>query len=489
MNSSPATIPARFLETAANCGSATAIQEGEIGLSFKGLAIAAANVGERIGGATKAQNVGLCLPNGAGFGAGFFGISLCGKTVVPVNFLLKPDEIAGIVGDSEIDTVLTTEALAAGFEAAGLKILLVEEILRDIRPCEVRAPKARPDDVAVLLYTAGTVGEPKGVMQTHSNILANIDGCLEAMALSRDDVFLGVLPLFHTFGLTCSFLVPLLTGSKVVMMQRFSPASIPPMLRQHRVSIIIAAPSMYRAMLKALAEQEATPEGLRLCVSGGEALSETLAERFRAITGVPLLEGYGMTEHSPVISLNRLVSPRPGTVGRPLHNVEVRVIDSEGVALAAGESGEICVRGECVMKGYWRRPEETRSVIDGDKWLHTGDIGRLDEEGCISVTGRIKELIISAGRNISPGEIEGVLEAHPGVNEAAVIGVPDEVRGEVPRAFVIPGEGSGDLSAEELTAHCRRRLADYKRPRSFSFVEAFPRSMTGKVLKRLLKDG
>jgi long-chain acyl-CoA synthetase len=359
-------------------------------------------------------------------------------------------------------------------------------MLQNARPCGLEPPKNAPDDVAVLLYTSGTTQEPRGVMQTHRNILSNIDASLRAMNVKDDDVFLGVLPLFHTFGLTCAFLLPVLSGRMVVMMQRFVPAAVAETVGRSGISIVIAVPSMYRAMVRAFAETGARPERLRLCISGGEALPTALLEEFEKVTGVPLLEGYGMTETSPVISLNLLHSPRPGTVGRPLDNFEVRIVDADGLPLPLGSEGEICVRGDSVMKGYWRRDEETGEAIDEDGWLRTGDLGKLDAEGNIAITGRLKELIISAGKNIAPAEIETVLQAHPAVSEAAVIGVPDAMRGEVPMAFVVRQTGS-DLEVHELMSHCRAHLADYKRPRAIEFVETLPRSLTGKVLKRLLK--
>ena len=378
--------------------------------------------------------------------------------------------------------------MAATVAATGLQTILIEEVLAAAKPIAVEPPAVAPDDVAVLLYTAGTTAQPKGVMQTHRNILANIEGCLRAMLVEDSDVFLCLLPLFHTFGLTCTFLLPLLRGNRIVMMQRFVPGAVPETIESHDVSLVVAVPSMFRAMLKAFAEAGRRPESLRLCVAGGEALPAELCARFHEISGAELVEGYGMTESSPVIALNRLGKVMPGTVGHPLDNMEVAILGEGGAKLVAGTDGEICVRGESVMKGYWNMPDETRSTIDADGWLHTGDLGRFEDSGHLRITGRIKELIISAGKNISPGEIEDVLEAHPAVAEAAVIGITDKLRGEVPKAFVILDEGAGELSTEAIMAHCRERLADYKRPRSVAFVKELPRSMTGKILKRMLKD-
>ncbi len=478
-------IPLRFLRVADALGDHEAIQEGERCLRYREFLAASLCVGEKIREATDAQNVALFLPNGIGCAVGFFAITLAGKTAVPVNFLLKPGEIKRIILDSQVDTIITAEPLAGALAGAGPEVILIEKLMGDIKPASFKPPDVAPDDIAAILYTSGTSAEPKGVMQSHRNILSNIDACLRALSISKDDVFLSVLPLFHTFGLTCTFLLPVLTGAKVVLTPRFVPASIPELIRSRKVTVMLAAPSMYRAMLKSFTEAGGAPECLRLCASGGEQLPTALAGQYEDVTGMPLLEGYGMTETSPVISMNRLDSIRRGTVGRPLDSVEVCVLDAKGARVPTGAEGEICVRGENVMVAYWRRPDATREIIDSDGWLHTGDLGRVDDDGFIAITGRKKELIISAGKNISPVEIERVLEAHPSVGEAAVIGVPDNVRGEVPRAFVVLREGT-DLSAQELLGHCREHLAEYKRPRSIEFVEDLPRSLTGKVLKRML---
>ncbi len=478
-------IPLRFLQAADALGDREAIQEGGRCLRYREFLAASLCAGKKIREATDAQNVVLFLPNGIGCAVGFFAIALAGKTAVPVNFLLKPGEIKRIILDSQADTIITAEPLAGALAGAGPKVVFIEQLLGDIEPTSFSPPESAPDDVAAILYTSGTMMEPKGVMQSHRNILSNIDACLRALSIRKDDVFLSVLPLFHTFGLTCTFLLPVLTGAKVVLAPRFVPASIPELIRSRKVTVIMAAPSMYRAMLKSFTEAGGAPECLRLCASGGEQLPTTLAGKFEDITGIPLLEGYGMTETSPVISMNRPDSIRRGTVGQPLDIVEVCVLDAKGERVPPGSEGEICVRGENVMAAYWRSPDATREIIDSDGWLHTGDLGRVDDEGFITITGRKKELIISAGNNISPVEIESVLEAHPAVHEAAVIGVPDDVRGEVPRAFVVRREGT-DLSAQELLGHCRKHLAEYKRPRSIEFVGDLPRSLLGKVLKRKL---
>jgi len=478
-------IPSKLLQLAQTHGDREAIQEGPRCLRYGELTAASIFVGKQIEQATDAQNVALFLPNGIGFSAGFFAITMTGRTAVPLNFLLKPAEIARIISNSQVDTVITAEPLEKALSGTGLRILHIEDMLKDAKPLPFQPPEIARDDVAAILYTSGTTDEPMGVMQSHGNIIANIEAGLRAMSVEDDDVFLSVLPLFHTFGLTCTFLLPILNGIKTVMMPRFIPGAIAETIARRKISIIIAVPSMFRPLLKAFEETGGAAESLRLCIAGGEKLPPALCEKFEEVAGVPLLEGYGMTETSPVISLNRLDARRAGTVGITLDNWEVRVLDPGGKPVPAGEDGEICVRGESVMKGYWRRPDETRLTVDAEGLLHTGDMGRIDKDGFLSITGRLKELIISAGKNINPGEIEEVLEKHPAVSEAAVIGVPDDTRGEVPRAFVVLNDGANS-TFEEIIAHCREFLAEYKRPRAIEFMDALPRSLTGKVLKRLL---
>jgi long-chain acyl-CoA synthetase len=365
----------------------------------------------------------------------------------------------------------------------------MEEQSFNERPAGFAPPTVAPEDVAALLYTSGTIYHPKGVMQTHANLLSNIDACLRAMEINEEDVFLALLPTFHTFGLTCIFLLPLLTGGQVHFVQRFIPAAVVREMRESGATIFMGVPSMYKALLKSFAEGNSAAGGfpaLRLCVSGGEALPVEIGQKFEKASGVALVEGYGMTETSPVISLNRSGKAKWGTVGQALDNVDVGIFDDAGGRLKSCMDGEIWVKGPSVMKGYWNLAAETAEVLTAEGWLKTGDMGQIDDEGFIKITGRKKEMIISAGKNIYPVEIERALEEHPNVFEAAVIGVPDEVRGEVPVAFVVPMQGA-EIEQVMLFAHCRERLSPFKLPKKINVVKELPHTLTGKVLKRALR--
>ncbi len=483
------TIPERFLRVSDALASKSAISDGERRLTYGELLGASILMSKRIAGVTERPNVGIMLPNGVGFALAFFGTVLSGKTAVPVNFLLNPQETGRILADAGVDTVFTTAFFAGNLEGVAANVLNMEDMSFNEPPSGFEPPRVRPDDVAALLYTSGTIHRPKGVMQTHRNLLSNIDACLRAMHINEDDVFLAVLPGFHTFGLTCVILLPLLTGGRVHFVQRFIPAAVVRELQESGATIFMGVPSMYKALLKSMAEGNPPGGGfpsVRLCVSGGEAMPIETGRKFQELSGVPLIEGYGMTETSPVIALNRPDGQKWGTVGLPLDNLEVGTFDDEGKRLPPGEDGELWVRGPSVMKGYRNLPEETTEVLTPDGWLKTGDMAVIDSDGFIKITGRKKEMIISAGKNIYPVEIERTLAEHPHVFEAAVIGVADEVRGEVPMALVVPMPGT-DLDRVSLTAFCRGKLSAFKVPRKIQVVKELPHTLTGKVLKRALR--
>jgi long-chain acyl-CoA synthetase len=293
-----------------------------------------------------------------------------------------------------------------------------------------------------------------------------------------------LLPFFHTYAITGTILLPLLNGCKIVLVDRFQPAKVLGLIQEHQISVFLAIPSMYRVM--AAAEGDFTLPSVRFPISGGEPLPVAVAEAFEKRFGVGICEGYGQTEAAPVVTLNVPDARKLGTIGRARPGIEVAIWNDQKQILPAGEVGEIMVRGANVMQGYHNLPEETAKTITNG-WLHTGDLGKLDPDGFVTITGRKKDLIISAGEKIYPREIEEVLAQHPKVKEVAVIGVPDEVRGEVPKAFVIVREGMS-TDDKELRSFCRDHLANYKIPKHFELVADFPRTPTGKVLKRLLPN-
>jgi long-chain acyl-CoA synthetase len=434
----------------------------------------------------KGETVGVLLLNSQKYIAALLAIWKTGKTAVPLNYLLPPAELGFIIKDSGMSGLVSSQffnqALAAIKPLFGDKgVILMADDPQFMAPAGTPF-QAQYRDPALYLYTSGTTGRPKGVVLTHDNLLANVQACQQAGDFDSRDGFLCLLPFFHTYAITGTFLLPLLSGSKMVLVDRFHPLKVLGLIQQHQISVFLAIPSMYRVL--AATEGSFDFSSVRFPISGGEPLPNATAEAFERRFNVPIYEGYGQTEAAPVITLNRPGARKPGTIGPPLPGVEVAIWDDQNRALPSGEVGEIMVRGRNVMQGYHRLPEETAKTV-ANGWLHTGDLGKFDEEGFVIITGRKKELIISAGENIYPREIEDALAQHPKVKEVAVIGIRDEIRGEVPKAFVIPREGI-TIDEKELRAFCRENLANYKVPKYFELVSDLPRTPTGKVLKRML---
>jgi long-chain acyl-CoA synthetase len=343
--------------------------------------------------------------------------------------------------------------------------------------------------VAAIVYTSGSTGQPKGVCLTYRNFDSNCRAAIRHFQLDPDYHLLGVLPPFHVFGLTVLNLVPVVLGATVTFIPRFSAQAVHGVLGANSsISILLAVPSMYAAIARLKSLQISRFQGVRLAVSGGEPLPRKTYDLMLEKTGIRLMEGYGMTETSPVISCDMPSSHRVGTVGLPLPGVEIQVRSETGQILPDTETGELYVRGPLVMKGYYNRPEETQAVIDQDGWLRTGDVVQISEDGHITITGRNKDIIIVGGENVYPREVEAVLEQHPGVQEAAVIGQPDVMRGEVIVGFVIPNEGA-EITDTDLRTFCRERLASFKVPRQVFVRDSLPKGPSGKILKRELKAG
>ena len=434
----------------------------------------------------KGDVVGVLLLNSQKYVATMLAIWKAGKTAVPLNYLLPPAELGFIIKDSGMSALVSSQFFAQAL--AGVKPLFGEKgvILMADDPAftstgsgAVDGERSKP---ALYLYTSGTTGRPKGVVLTHDNLLANVEGCQRAGEFDNRDSFLCLLPFFHTYAITGTFLLPLLSGSKMVLVDRFQPGKVLGLIQEHRISVFLAIPSMYRVL--ASTEGPFDVSSVRFPISGGEPLPMAVAEAFEKRFGVPIFEGYGQTEAAPVVTLNTPDARRAGTIGKALPGVAVAIWDDQNRVLPTGEIGEIMVRGRNVMQGYHHLPEETEKTIT-EGWLHTGDLGKLDPDGFVVITGRKKDLIISAGENIYPREIEEVLALHPNVKEVAVIGVKDEVRGEVPKAFVIARENT-TVDDRELRSFCRDKLANYKIPKYFEIVTDLPRTPTGKILKRML---
>ncbi|MBX3408035.1 MAG: AMP-binding protein [Phycisphaeraceae bacterium] len=464
--------------------------------------IGALHIAEEVSRRSKSRTLGVLLPTSGVFPMALLAGWMLGRTVVPLNYLLKPDELAFVIDDCETDCVVTVEPMLEFLrsshkeEAAATPTALAKVAQNLVRldamdfsgaPALRWPAHAHADDLALLLYTSGTSGRPKGVMLSHGNIGANIAQIREWVRFTRDDVLAGVLPQFHTFGLTALTLLPLTAGCKVVYTARFVPAKIVQLIRQHRATALIAIPSMYNALLQV---KNATAEdfaSLRYTVSGGEPLPAAVFDGFRERFGVTLNEGYGLTETAPVTNWCRPHEWRRHSVGRALPRVIERIVDPEtGRDLPPGRDGEVRIKGPNVMRGYFKRPEETAAAFDDHGFLRTGDIGRLDEDGHLYITGRLKEMLIVGGENVFPREIEEVLNRHPGIKESGVVGVMDDIRGEVPVAYVELREGAA-FDERDVQRHCREHLAGYKVPRHVRVLEALPRNPTGKVMRRELK--
>jgi len=440
-------------------------------------------------GVRPGDRVALWLKNCPEFVPALFGILQAGAVVAPINNFLKPDEVAYILADAEID-VLITDATAAPELAKlcaarpRLKAWQVEDFEKlgdeQLVPAERTAA-----DVAVLIYTSGTTGRPKGAMLSHCNLLSNVDSCRQVLAAVDADRFVVLLPMFHSFMLTVGVLLPALVGGSMVLIKSVHPPkNVIAEIIHRQATILPAIPQFFRALANA-----AVPANLplRICISGGAPLPVEILREFNRKMPMPLLEGYGLSEASPVVSMNPLAGPwKEGSIGKPVPEVEVSVQDDAGKMLEVGEVGEICVRGGNVMLGYWNKPEETaKSIRTG--WLLTGDIGYRDADGYFYITDRKKDMLLVNGINVYPREIEEIIYQFPGIKEAAVIGVPDLRKGEQPIAFIAATDGAA-VDEKALLRYVREKLADYKVPRRVVLLPALPRNSTGKILKTTLRQ-
>jgi long-chain acyl-CoA synthetase len=501
--------------TAITCGT-TNLTYGE--LDAQAVQVAAGLVALGVG---PGDRVAFSCPNVPLFPVGYFGILKTGALVVPLNVMLKPREIAYHLRDSDSKALIVFEGtpelpMAQMARAActdvGVETLIVmmsdpaapspvspaltlSQIAKDQR-ATFETRRRRPDDTAVILYTSGTTGYPKGAELTHENMLLNAiasrDMFLPEMKRAfEQDVALVTLPLFHSTAQTCLMNMGLYGGMRLVLLPRFDPAVVFETMRRERVGFWIGVPMMYWALLQLAksggVDTASVAEHLRLCVSGGAPMPHEVMRRFEEIFGVRVLEGYGLSETSPVACFNQLHRPsKLGTVGQPVFGVDVRCVDDQGKTVATGQSGEVVIRGPNIMKGYYNRPDATAEVMRSG-WFHTGDIGTLDADGYLTIVDRKKDMIIRGGLNVYPRELEEVIVTHPAVALVAVVGVPDERLGEEVKAFVVRKPGA-QSTEEELIAWCREQFAAYKYPRLIEFRDSLPISATGKVLKRELRN-
>jgi len=481
------------------------------------LIVGAWHLASHIERTTGRPHIGVMLPTSGMFPMALIAGWMLGRTVVPLNYLLKREELEYVINDAELDAVVTVQPMLQMFGEmpVHVKAIKLEQLkFKGLPP--IRLPKKRPDDfVEVLLYTSGTSGKPKGVMLTAGNLSSNIKQCMDWVGFTKDDVLLGVLPQFHSFGLTALTLLPMAAGAKAVFTARFAVKKILDLMQTHKPTAFIAIPSMYNALLAA---KSATPEhfkSLKYTVSGGEPLPEAVFDGYRERFGVTISEGYGLTETSPVTNWCRPQEYRRKSVGKPLPGIEEIIVGpnediiaratSEGLhtgikaprhqgneagsldaSMPPSTDGEIRMKGPNIMKGYYKLPDLTAQVFDANGYFKTGDMGRFDDDGHLYITGRIKEMLIIGGENVFPREIEEVLDSHPSVHASAVIGVMDESRGEVPVAFVELNEAA-TFDERELRSYCRDRLAQFKVPRDIRQIDQLPRNPTGKIMRRELK--
>jgi len=487
---------ARILtETAERLPEQTAFKLDDVELNYSMLDEASARVAGLLKskGLEPGDRVGLMLPNVPYFPAIYYGILRAGGVVVPMNVLLKGREVGFYLEDPGAKLLFAwgdfAEAAEAGAEKAGAETILVkpgefENLLGEQEPDREVAERAA-DDTAVILYTSGTTGQPKGAELTHANLSRNSTGVAEKLGeITEDDVILGALPLFHSFGQTCCMNSAVTVGAMVTLLPRFDPDNALQIIERDGVTLFQGVPTMYNAMLHSQSCDSADCSSLRICISGGAAMPAELMRAFEEKFGCIILEGYGLSETSPVASFNHPDKERkPGSIGTPIEGVEMQVWDDDGNELPQGEVGEIVIRGHNIMKGYWNRDDANKEAITDDGWFRTGDMAKVDEDGYFFIVDRKKDLIIRGGYNVYPREIEEVLYEHPQIQEAAVVGVPHDELGEEVGAAVVLKQGES-LEADELKSYVKEQVAAYKYPRKVWFVDELPKGPTGKILKR-----
>ncbi|WP_093606942.1 long-chain-fatty-acid--CoA ligase [Streptomyces indicus] len=480
-------------ESAARHPDRIAVVDGDLRITYRDLWQDVLQLAGRLraDGVRAGDRVALLLPNTADFPRVYYAVLAAGATAVPVHGLLLADEVAYVLRHSGCRAVVAAGKPAAVAEAAaadaGVRLLPVDRggpALDGPEPCD-------PEDTAVVLYTSGTTGRPKGALLTHANLVRNATVCAQDLfTLTPDDVVLGCLPLFHSFGQSCAMNAALSAGASLVLTARFTGPDALALMAREAVTVFMGVPTMYHALAEASAQGGPRPAGLRLAVSGGAALPVALLERFEDAFDTVILEGYGLTETSPAATFNRPAERRTGTVGRPIPGVEAAVadpkIEDRVVTLADGERGEIVLRGHNVFAGYLDDPRATAdALVDG--WFRTGDLGVKDPDGFLTIVDRKKDLIIRGGFNVYPREVEETLARHPDIAQVSVVGLPDQVRGEEICAAVVLRPGT-QLHPDELIEWARGRLGRHKYPRIVRVFNSLPLGPSGKVLKRELRE-
>ena len=475
-------------------GGRVAVRVDNAAMTYRALDEASARVAALLHerGLKPGDRVGIMMPNVSEVPVVYYGVLRAGGVVVPMNPLLKVREVAYYLGDSGAGLIFAWHGFAdqarGGAEQADAEAIVVDEVsfpelLASVEPV-YEVADAADEDTAVILYTSGTTGHPKGAELTHGNLRSNTEVSRdEIVHAGPDDVIFGGLPLFHVFGQTVALNVAVASGACLTLLPRFDAEHALRIISGHKVTVFEGVPTMYVALIHQPNRADYDTSSLRECISGGAALPVEVLRGFEEAFDVPVLEGYGLSETSPVASFNLPGRERkPGSIGTPIRDVQMRVVTADDDDVPEGEVGEIIIRGPNVMKGYWQRPEATAEALR-DGWFHTGDLARVDEDGYFYIVDRKKDMIIRGGYNVYPREIEEVLYEHPAVAEAAVIGLPHPSLGEEVAAAVALKPGA-TITAEELRDYVKSQVAAYKYPRHVWIVDALPKGATGKIQKR-----
>lgn len=452
-------------------------------------------------GVTPGDRVMLVAGTTPDFVASLFGILRAGAVAVPVNPLAPAPEMsieidavepaAIMVGPSGVASLSGCEVAVPVIALPGASLdgaIAYEDfvVVADERPAPV---DRSPDDLALLLFTSGTAGSPKAAMLSHGNLQANIDqvDAHAADLTGANDTALGVLPMFHILGLNLLLGVILRSGGSIVLVQRFDPAGTIALIKRHHVTVVSGPPAMWQAWVNLPEVDPADFASVRLAISGAAALPREVAHRVGESLGLPLTQGYGLTEASPVLTLGAGTGAPATSVGRPVPGVQLRLVDVNGNDAPVGDEGEIWARGANIFSGYWDNPEATADALTDDGWLRTGDIGVVDDDGFLYIVDRTKDLVVVSGFNVYPGEVEEALRSHPGVRDAAAVGIPHPDTGEAVKAFVTAGDDTA-LDEEEIIRFCESRLARYKCPQAIEVVDELPRGgAVGKLRRRALR--
>ncbi|HEX7059312.1 MAG TPA: long-chain fatty acid--CoA ligase [Solirubrobacterales bacterium] len=471
-----------------------AIRLGEVELSYGELDDRSARLATllRERGMERGDRIGVMLPNVPEFPVAYYGVLRAGGIVVPMNVLLKRREIAFYIEDSGAKLLLAWHGFAEeareGAGDAGAELVEVEPaaFAETLAGFELTAGVAdtAEDDTAVILYTSGTTGKPKGAELTHLNLSRNAEiSSHTTCEVSAGDVVLGALPLFHSFGQTVGMNASLRVGACLTLVPKFDPGEALETMQRDGVTHFYGVPTMFGALLHHPERESFDTSALRTCITGGASMPVEVLRGFEEAFGAIVLEGYGLSETSPVASSNHPDKERkPGSIGTPIEGVEMQVVDEDDNPVEQGEVGEIVIRGHNIMKGYWQRPDATEEAMRGG-WFHSGDMARTDEDGYFFIVDRKKDLIIRGGYNVYPREVEEILYEHPKIREAAVVGVPHDEWGEEIGAAVVLMDDE-ELTPEEVSTYVKERIAAYKYPRVVWFLDELPKGPTGKILKR-----